>query len=145
MEFYAFTRPGDLRSQAFARELGAAWAGDSITPSPVPLDGAIIFAPVGSLVPKALRDLRKGGKLVLGGIYMTPIPKMEYELLWHEKKIESVANLTRKDGELFFQEIASLKMQVKVHPYPLEEANQALEDLRQGRFEGAAVLQIARM
>jgi alcohol dehydrogenase, propanol-preferring len=137
---YAFTRPGDETAQDFARELGAAWAGGSEDPPPEPLDAAIIFAPVGSLVPVALRALAPGGTVVCAGIHMSDIPAFPYSILWEERAVRSVANLTRLDGE----EMLALAPQVPVHTrvttYPLEGANEALADLRAGRFSGAAVI-----
>jgi propanol-preferring alcohol dehydrogenase len=141
-EVYAFTRPGDARGQAFARELGAVWAGESTEAPPVKLDAAIIFAPVGGLVPQALRVLEKGGRVVCAGIYMSEIPAFPYEILWHERSIASVANLTRKDGDAFLSIAPEVPVRTSTVAYPLEKANQALDDLRNGRFEGAAVLMI---
>jgi len=137
---YAFTRAGDAAGQAFALSLGAAWAGDSEQQPPVPLDAAIIFAPVGALVPLALRATRKGGRVVCGGIHMSDIPQFAYRLLWEERQIISVANLTRADARDFLHEAARVPLQVKTTVYPLERANDALDDLRSGRIEGAAVL-----
>lgn len=137
---FAFTRPGDKAAQELAVSLGAVWAGDSTTPPPEPLDAAIIFAPVGDLVPIALRAVRKGGKVVCGGIHMSDIPSFPYELLWHEKTLCSVANLTRKDGLEFFTLAPRVPVQSKVEIYPLAEANRALDNLRAGRLQGAAVL-----
>lgn len=137
---FAFTRPGDKAAQELAVSLGAVWAGDSTTPPPEPLDAAIIFAPVGDLVPIALRAVRKGGKVVCGGIHMSDIPAFPYELLWHEKTLCSVANLTRKDGLEFFTLAPQVPVRSKVEIYPLAEANRALENLRAGRLQGAAVL-----
>jgi len=137
---YAFTRPGDVTAQAFARELGAAWAGDSQQAPPEALDGAIIFAPEGELVPLALAAVRKGGRVVCAGIHMSEIPAFSYDLLWGEREICSVANLTRRDGLEFLPLAAAIPVTTTVHPYPLERANEALDDLRQGRFNGAAVL-----
>jgi propanol-preferring alcohol dehydrogenase len=136
----AFTRAGDTAGQAFARELGAVWAGDSDQAPPFPLDAAIIFAPVGALVPLALRATRKGGRVVCGGIHMSDIPQFAYRLLWEERQLLSVANLTRADAAEFFQEAALAPLDVRTTVYPLENANQALADLRTGRVEGAAVL-----
>lgn len=141
-EVYAFTREGDLGAQAFARELGAVWAGDSGQSPPDELDAAIIFAPVGALVPRALKTLRKGGRLVCGGIHMTDIPAFPYADLWHERSVTSVANLTRRDGGLFFPLAAAASVRTHATAYPLERANEALSDLREGRLKGAAVLQI---
>jgi propanol-preferring alcohol dehydrogenase len=137
---YAFTREGDTEAQAFARTLGAAWAGDSLQETPVPLDGAIIFAPAGELVPAALRAVRKGGRVVCAGIHMSDIPSFPYSILWGEREICSVANLTRRDGEEFLPLAAQIPVETTVHRYPLERANEALDDLRNGRFNGAAVL-----
>jgi propanol-preferring alcohol dehydrogenase len=137
---YAFTRPGDLATQAFARSLGAVWAGGSDQAPPEPLDAAIIFAPVGSLVPAALRAVRKGGKVVCAGIHMSDITSFPYSILWEERELLSVANLTRQDGLDFLRLAPTLNIQVKTSRYPLRQANQALDDLRAGRFEGAAVL-----
>jgi len=137
---YAFTRPGDITAQAFARELGAAWAGDSHQAAPELLDGAIIFAPEGELVPLALAAVRKGGRVVCAGIHMSEIPAFSYDLLWGEREICSVANLTRRDGLEFLPLAAAIPVTTTVHSYPLERANEALDDLRQGRFNGAAVL-----
>lgn len=137
---YAFTRPGDTTAQAFARELGAVWAGDSLQAAPEPLDGAIIFAPEGQLVPLALAAVRKGGRVVCAGIHMSEIPAFSYDLLWGEREICSVANLTRRDGLEFLPLAAAIPVTTTVHRYPLERANEALDDLRHGRFNGAAVL-----
>jgi propanol-preferring alcohol dehydrogenase len=137
---YAFTRDGDTRSQAFARKLGAVWAGGSAELPPEPLDAAIIFAPVGGLVPAALRAVRKGGVVVCAGIHMSDIPSFPYALLWGERSVRSVANLTRGDGEAFMELAPRVPVQTEVNPYPLERANQALDDLRRGRFDGAAVI-----
>ncbi len=139
-EIYAFTRPGDTEAQAFARKLGARWAGDSTEKPPVELDGAIIYAPVGALVPAALRAVRKGGQVICAGIHMSDIPSFPYAILWGERSLRSVANLTRRDGEEFLAIAARIPIHTEVHPYPLEEANRALDDLRHGRFQGAAVL-----
>jgi propanol-preferring alcohol dehydrogenase len=139
-EVFAFTKPGDAEGQAFARELGAVWAGSSGELPPVPLDGAILFAPVGALVPAALRAVRKGGIVVCGGIHMSDIPAFPYELLWGERSVKSVANLTRRDGLEFFAALRQCRVHTAVHAYALERANEALEDLRHGRFQGAAVL-----
>ena len=139
-EVYAFSRPGDAEAQHFARDLGACWAGGSDEMPPQELDAAIIFAPVGALVPAALAALCRGGRVVCGGIHMSDIPAMPYSLLWQERELVSVANLTRRDAEEFFP--AAKKAGVRTHttPYPLERANEALADLRAGRFSGAAVL-----
>lgn len=137
---YAFTRDGDRDAQAFARRVGAVWAGDSSEPPPEPLDAAILFAPVGALVPLALRAVRPGGTVVCGGIHMSDIPSFPYSLLWGERVLRSVANLTRQDGVEFFAAAARVPLALATHTYPLEQANQALDDLRAGRFTGAAVL-----
>lgn len=137
---HAFTRPGDLRSQDFARRLGAVWAGSSDQPPPEPLDAAIIFAPVGELVPAALSAVRKGGRVVCAGIHMSDIPAFPYALLWHERQIASVANLTRQDGLDFLSLAPRIGIATETTTYPLREANRALDDLRAGRFDGAAVL-----
>ncbi len=140
MAVYAFTRPGDEAGQAFARELGCAWAGGSDEIPPETLDAALIFAPVGALVPAALRLVRKGGRVVCGGIHMSDIPAFPYEILWGERQLASVANLTRRDGVEFLELARAAGIEPAVTTYPLERANEALEDLRHGRFEGAAVL-----
>jgi alcohol dehydrogenase, propanol-preferring len=140
---FAFTSPGDTKKQAFARSLGAEWAGDSLTAPPEPLDAALIFAPVGALVPAALKALDPGGVVVCAGIHMSDIPSFSYDLLWQERQIRSVANLTRRDGDEFLQIAPKVPVRTDVHPYPLADANQALDDLAHGRFEGAAVLTIA--
>ena len=140
---FAFTSPGDTKKQAFARSLGAEWAGDSLAAPPEPLDAALIFAPVGALVPAALKVLDPGGVVVCAGIHMSDIPSFPYELLWMERQIRSIANLTRRDGEEFLQIAPKVPVRTDVHPYPLAEANQALDDLANGRFAGAAVLTIA--
>ena len=139
-EIHAFTRPGDDAAQAFARALGATWAGGSDTPAPVPLDAAILFAPVGALVPKALADVAKGGIVVCAGIHMSDIPSFAYARLWHERRIVSVANLTRQDGDEFITLAARIPVKTNVVPYPLTGANDALRDLRDGTLTGAAVL-----
>jgi alcohol dehydrogenase, propanol-preferring len=139
-ELYAFTRPGDAAAQSFARGLGAAWAGDSTAPAPVPLDAAIIFAPVGALVPAALAAVRKGGTVVCGGIHMSDIPSFPYRLLWEERSVRSVANLTRRDAREFLALAAEVPIRTEVTTYPLDAANKALSDLREGRLQGAAVL-----
>ncbi|MCG8421096.1 MAG: zinc-dependent alcohol dehydrogenase family protein [Proteobacteria bacterium] len=141
-EVYAFTRTDDVKGQEFARKLGATWAGGSNSPAPVRLDAAIIFAPVGSLVPAALRAVDKGGTVVCAGIHMSDIPSFPYEILWGERTLRSVANLTRRDGEEFLALAPDVPVETQVNEYPLEQANQALDDLRHGRFEGAAVLVI---
>jgi propanol-preferring alcohol dehydrogenase len=137
---YAFTKPGDAEGQAFARELGAEWAGGSDEIAPRELDAAIIFAPVGALVPAALRAVVKGGTVVCGGIHMSEIPSFPYDILWGERTVRSVANLTRRDAEEFFAVAAEAGVDTAVQPYPLEDANEALDDLRRGAVRGAAVL-----
>jgi propanol-preferring alcohol dehydrogenase len=137
---FAFTRPGDRQAQEFARSLGCEWAGGSDETPPEPSNAAIIFAPVGDLVPIALKQLVKGGTLVLGGIHMSSIPSMPYELLWGERIIRSVANLTRRDGEEFMDLAGRVPFDVTVEPRPLAEANAVLQRLRQGDLTGAAVL-----
>lgn len=137
---FAFTRPGDLESQAFARSLGAAWAGNSDELPPEPLDAAILFAPVGALVPAALAAVRPGGRVICAGIHMSDIPRFPYELLWGERTVSSVANLTRADGEEFLAIAGQLQLKPTVEPFPLREANRALERLRKGELQGAAVL-----
>jgi propanol-preferring alcohol dehydrogenase len=139
-EVYAFTRAGDHRGQAFARTLGAVWAGDSDALPPEPLDAALLFAPVGSLVPAALRAVDRGGTVVCGGIHMSDIPSFPYELLWGERTVRSVANLTRRDGDELLALAPQVPVRTTVTTYPLEAANTALSDLRSGRLEGAAVL-----
>lgn len=137
---YAFTREGDGEAQAFALSLGAAWAGPSTQPSAVALDAAIIFAPVGELVPLALQAVRKGGRVVCGGIHMSNIPSFPYSILWNERQLLSVANLTRADGRAFLALAEREPFDVSVTTYPLAQANEALADLRNGRLRGAAVL-----
>lgn len=139
-EIQAYTRPGDLAAQDFARRLGARWAGGSDEPGPQPLDAALIFAPVGDLVPAALRVLRPGGTVVCAGIHMSEIPAFPYALLWGERCVRSVANLTRADGEEFLRIAGTVKLHTEVTERPLEQAQQALDDLRAGRQVGAAVL-----
>ncbi|MGO9672668.1 MAG: zinc-dependent alcohol dehydrogenase family protein [Methylocella sp.] len=139
-EIYAFTRPGDATAEAFARECGAVWAGGSLTSPPEPLDAALIFAPVGALVPTALHALEKGGTVVCGGIHMSDIPAFPYADLWEERMIRSVANLTRRDAEEFLALAPKVPVRTRAIAYPLERANEALEDLRCGRISGAAVL-----
>jgi propanol-preferring alcohol dehydrogenase len=139
---FAFTRPGDEDGQAFARELGAAWAGGSDQPPPEELDAAIIFAPVGELVPLALRALAKGGTVACAGIHMSNIPAFPYELLWGERVLRSVANLTRRDGEEFLAVAPRVPVRTSVARFPLEQANAALEHLRAGELRGAAVLDV---
>jgi propanol-preferring alcohol dehydrogenase len=141
-EVYAFTSPGDADAQAFARELGAVWAGGSDQPPPQMLDAAIIFAPVGPLVPAALRAVERGGTVICAGIHMSPIPSFPYDILWGERVVRSVANLTRHDGEEFLALAPKVPVKTRPLPYALERANQALDDLRAGRLQGAAVLQV---
>ncbi|MGZ8254028.1 MAG: zinc-dependent alcohol dehydrogenase family protein, partial [Burkholderiaceae bacterium] len=137
---HAFTRPGDIEAQAFARGLGVAWAGGSDERAPRPLDAAIIFAPVGALVPQALNAVKKGGRVVCGGIHMSDIPSFPYRTLWEERELRSVANLTRADAVAFLALAAQVPLHTTVTPYRLEAANEALDDLRCGRLQGAAVL-----
>jgi propanol-preferring alcohol dehydrogenase len=137
---FAFTKPGDTLSQQFALSLGAIWAGDSDRMPPEPLDAAIIFATVGDLVPQALQAIRKGGRVICAGIHMSDIPGFPYRLLWGERQLASVANLTRQDGIDFLRLAPRIGIVAKTNVYPLKQANQALADLRAGRFEGAAVL-----
>jgi propanol-preferring alcohol dehydrogenase len=139
-DVYAFTRAGDAAAQGLARELGCQWAGGSQETPPEPLDAAIIFAPVGGLVPLALRAVRKGGVVVCGGIHMSDIPQFPYSILWEERRLVSVANLTREDGRAYLPLAAKAGVRPQVVTYPLREANAALEDLRRGAFAGAAVL-----
>ena len=139
---FAFTRAGDTTAQQFALELGARWAGASDASPPEPLDAAIIFAPVGALVPAALRAVVKGGTVVCAGIHLSDIPSFAYDILWGERVVRSVANLTRKDGEEFLALAPHIPVRTTVEPYPLERANEALENLRAGRVRGAAVLQL---
>ena len=137
---FGFTRPGDAEAQKFALSLGAEWAGGSDEQPPAPLDAAILFAPVGALVPAALAAVRKGGRVVCGGIHMSDIPSFPYRLLWEERSVVSVANLTRADGREFLALASRVPVRTTTTPYPLEKANEALDDLRSGRLEGAAVL-----
>ena len=139
-QVFAFTRPGDANAQAFALRLGAAWAGSSSEKPPIELDAAIIYAPVGELVPLALAAVRKGGIVVCAGIHMSDIPAFPYRLLWQERQIISVANLTRQDGVTFLAFAAGAGIETRTTSYPLDQANSALADLRAGRLEGAAVL-----
>ncbi len=139
-EVYAFRSQGDWRSQQFAQELGAVWVGDSTMSPPEPLDAAIIFAPVGALVPTALASVVKGGIVVCAGIHMSDIPSFPYRLLWEERVLRSVANLTRQDGEEFLAIAPQIPIRTQVNPFPLEQANQALESLRQGQIDGSVVL-----
>lgn len=141
-EVFAFTRPGDTQAQAFAREVGAVWAGDSTTRPPVELDAAIIFASAGELVPLALAAVAPGGTVVCGGIHMTDIPSFPYRLLWEERRVCSVANLTRRDGEELLALAPKVGLRPHVVEYALEDANRALDDLRAGRFSGTAVLRM---
>jgi len=137
---YAFTKPGDTAGQAFARSLGSVWAGGSDEPPPAPLDAALIFAPVGALVPAALKAVRKGGVVVCAGIHMTDIPSFPYADLWEERSIRSVANLTRDDGLSFFDAVERSGLRTEVRTFPLDQANEAILCVREGRIEGAAVL-----
>jgi propanol-preferring alcohol dehydrogenase len=139
-EVFAFTKPGDAEGQEFARKLGAGWAGGSNEMPPEQLDCAIIFAPVGALVPEALKAVRKGGRVVCAGIHMSDIPSFPYRLLWQERQVVSVANLTRTDGLEFFRVVAEVGIRTETVTYPLARANEALADLRAGRLHGAAVL-----
>lgn len=139
-EVYAFTRAGDVKGQEFALNLGAVWAGCSEDLPPVPLDAAIIFAPIGSLVPTALRAVVKGGVVVCAGIHMSNIPAFPYEILWEERVLRSVANLTRRDGEEFLAIAPQVPIRTEVHPFPLLQANEALDALRSGKINGAAVI-----
>ena len=139
-QVFAFVRPGDENAKAFAKSLGAVWAGSSEDPPPEPLDAAIIYAPVGALVPAALRAVRPGGTVVCAGIHMSPIPSFSYDLLWRERKLVSVANLTRRDGEAFLALTAEIPLETAVETMPLDRANEALMRLREGRLTGAAVL-----
>jgi propanol-preferring alcohol dehydrogenase len=140
---FAFTREGDSETQEFARGLGAEWAGSSEEQPPEELDGAIVFAAVGALMPAALRVSAKGARVISAGIHMSEIPAFPYELLWEERTLGSVANLTREDGEEFMELVSRVPVRTETNAYPLEEANSALEDLRAGRFRGAAVLTVA--
>ncbi|HNM52263.1 MAG TPA: hypothetical protein PKN86_21255, partial [Candidatus Obscuribacter sp.] len=139
-EVYAFTRPGDLSGQDYARSLGAIWAGNCDQMPPQKLDAALIFAPAGELVPLALKASEKGASIVCGGIHMSDIPSFPYADLWQERSIKSVANLTRQDAIEFLEIAGRIPVRTKVNLYPLQEANQALSDLKHGRFHGAAVL-----
>jgi propanol-preferring alcohol dehydrogenase len=139
-EVYAFTSPGDAAAQEFARSLGAVWAGSSTEPPPRPLDAAIIFAPVGALVPEALAHVVPGGVVVCAGIHMSDIPSFPYRLLWQERSLRSVANLTRQDAREFLALAAKTPIKTRVSEYPLADVNRALDDVRAGRLEGAAVL-----
>jgi alcohol dehydrogenase, propanol-preferring len=137
---FAFTRAEDTATQEFARELGAEWAGDAMGPAPEELDAAIVFAPAGALVPAALRASAKGATIVLAGIHMSDIPSFPYDILWGERSVRSVANLTRDDGHEFLALAPRVPVRTEINAYPLAEANRALDDLRAGRFRGAAVL-----
>jgi propanol-preferring alcohol dehydrogenase len=141
-EIFAFTRKGDTSGQEFARELGAVWAGASTEAPPELLEAAIIFAPVGPLIPAALRATDRGGVVVCAGIHMSDIPSFPYSILWNERTIRSVANLTREDGDRFFRTLGSVRVRTRVNDYRLDEANDALRDLRGGRVDGSAVLTI---
>lgn len=141
-DVYAFTKKGDLKAQQYAKELGAVWAGSSEEILFSPLDAVVIFAPDGSLVPLALMNIRKGGTVVCAGIHMSRIPSFPYDILWGERQIVSVANLTRKDGEEFLKIAPQIPIKTEVTVYPLEEANHALDDLRSGRFVGALVIKV---
>jgi propanol-preferring alcohol dehydrogenase len=143
-EVYAFTRPGDESAQAFARKLGARWAGDSAASPPEPIDAAILFAPVGALVPAALRATIKGGRVVCAGIHMSDIPAFPYDILWGERTIVSVANLTRRDGVEFLALAPKVPVRTEVETFPLARANEALARVRDGRINGAAVLVMDR-
>ncbi|MBD2564032.1 MULTISPECIES: zinc-dependent alcohol dehydrogenase family protein [Nostoc] len=139
-QVFAFTRSGDLKGQEFARQLGATWAGNSDVLPPEPLDAAIIFAPVGNLVPTALRAVAKGGVVVCAGIHMSDIPSFPYDILWEERVLRSVANLTRRDGEEFLTLAPKVPIRTEVNVFPLTQANEALDALRSGKIEGSAVL-----
>ena len=141
-QVYAFSKPGDTAAQDFARQLGAVWAGGSDELPPVELDAALIFAPVGALIPAALRATARGGVVVSGGIHMSDIPAFPYRLLWEERILRSVANLTRQDGEEFLALAPQVPVHTSVTPFPLEQANEALQALRQGQLQGAAVLSL---
>src|SRR5437588_9661947 len=143
-EIFAFTRPGDKTGQESARKLGAVWAGGSDEMPPEKLDAAIIFAPVGALVPAALRAVAKGGVVVCGGIHMSDIPSFPYELLWEERAVRSVANLTRRDGQEFLALAPRVPVRAEVEEFPLEGANEALDRLRRGEIRGSAVLRVDR-
>lgn len=142
-QVYAFTRPNDIQGQNFARELGAVWAGGSDQLPPEPMDAAIIFAPIGALVPAALRAVAKGGVVICAGIHMSDIPSFPYEILWSERVLRSVANLTRKDGEEFLAIAPKIPIRTEVTTFPLHRANEALDALRSGKINGAGVLVIA--
>jgi propanol-preferring alcohol dehydrogenase len=140
---FAFTQPGDAETQSFARSLGAEWAGSSLERPPEPLDAAIIFAPAGALVPAALASVAKGGSVVCAGIHMNDIPAFSYDLLWEERSIRSVANLTRRDGEEFMNLAPTVPVQTDVEVFPLADANAALDRLRSGGVRGAVVLSVS--
>jgi propanol-preferring alcohol dehydrogenase len=144
-DIFAFTKEGDTKGQQFAKKLGAAWAGDATMMPPVLLDAAIIFAPVGGLVPLALQALKKAGRCICGGIHMSDIPTFPYSLLWGERMIQSTTNLTRNDAHEFFSLLSHCRVQTEITVYPLEKANVALQDLKEGKFHGAAVLAIKSM
>jgi propanol-preferring alcohol dehydrogenase len=137
---FAFTRPGDIKAQEFARTLGVRWAGGSDQPPPEALDAAIIFAPLGDLVPLALKAVRKGARVVCAGIHMSDIPRFPYRLLWEERELLSVANLTRRDTAEFLRRVPQMNLVTITTRYGMKQANEALADLRTGKFEGAAVL-----
>jgi propanol-preferring alcohol dehydrogenase len=137
---FAFTRPGDETAQAFAGRLGAEWTGGSDEAPPEELDAAIIFAPIGALVPAALRAIRPGGVVVCGGIHMSDIPAFPYDILWREKRLVSVANLTRADGEAFLELAPKVPVKTEIETFPMDQANEALRRLREGELTGAAVL-----
>ena len=139
-EIFAFTRPGDADGQRFARELGAAWAGDSTAAPPQEMDAAIVFAPVGALIPQALRHSARGGTVVCAGIHMSDVPEFPYSILWGERSVRSIANLTRRDGEAFLDLAPKAGIRAQVETFPLASANEALRQLRAGRVRGAAVL-----
>ena len=139
-EIYAFTREGDTAGQEFATRMGAVWAGDSTVPSPTTLDAAIIFAAVGQLLPKALKDIDRGGSVVCGGIHMSDIPSFPYQILWGERIVRSVANLTRQDGEEFFKLASEIELKTETRLFPFQEANEAIAAVRRGKIHGAAVL-----
>ena len=143
-EVYAFTKKGDTAGQEFAKKLGAIWASNCDELPPTPLDAAIIFAPDGSLVPQALRSVKKGGLVICAGIHMSDIPSFPYSYLWQERQIRSVANLTRKDGEEFLKLAPGIPITIEVTTYPLEKVNEALDDLKNGRFHGAAVIEVKK-
>jgi propanol-preferring alcohol dehydrogenase len=142
-EIYAFTRENDFEAQKLARSLGAKWAGDSNETPPTPLDAAILFAPIGALVPIALRAVKKGGRVICAGIHMSDIPSFPYDILWGERQLRSVANLTRKDGEEFLALASKVPIKTQTTIYPLEKAGQALDDLRSGHITGAAVIEMS--